>query len=254
MTGSGLRIPGGQVVLELLDLAKLSSIRDFSERIASTHSSLDVLVNNAGVMAIPDRQMTSDGFEMQMGTNHLGHFALTGLLLDRLLAARAPRVVTVSSAVTMWASLDLSDLQSQRRYRPMATYGQSKLANLLFMLELDRRARSRGLISVGVHPGTAITNLQRFAFARVVKVFGQSAERGALPSLFAATAPGVLGGSYVGPQDWFGMMGAPGPASIPQRALDADVARALWEASESLTGVRFGLDPAPSTTKASERR
>ncbi len=239
--------PSAIVSLELLDLASLSSVREFSDRVCASHKSLDILVNNAGVMAIPERQVTPDGFEVQFGTNHLGHFALTGLLLELLLAAPAPRIVTVSSAVTMWAGLDLSDLQSERHYRPMRTYGQSKLANLLFMLELDRRARSRGVVSVAAHPGTSVTNLQRFAFARLVKVFGQSADRGALPSLYAASAPEVVGGSYFGPRDWFGTAGPPAPASIPQRARDAGVARELWEASEALTGVRTGLDAPPST-------
>ena len=245
------QVPDAKVDLERLDLARLSSVRDFAERFHSSHPRLDLLLNNAGVMAFPDRQLTSDGFEMQFGTNHLGHFALTGLLLECLLAARSPRVVTVSSAVTLWASLHLGNLQSERRYRPMATYGQSKLANLLFMIELDRRARARGLVSVGAHPGTAITNLQRFAFGSVVRVLGQSAERGALPILYAATAPDVAGGSYYGPRDWFGMSGAPTIASIPQRARDANVARALWEASEALTGVRFALDEtSPSADEA----
>jgi NAD(P)-dependent dehydrogenase (short-subunit alcohol dehydrogenase family) len=135
----------------------------------------------------------------------------------------------------------------------MATYGQSKLANLLFMLELDRRARSHGLLSAAAHPGTAATKLQRFAFARVVKVFGQSAERGALPSLYAASASGVAGGSYYGPRDWFGMAGSPAMATIPQRARDAKVARALWDASEEMTGVRFGLDAVPSVARDPER-
>jgi NAD(P)-dependent dehydrogenase (short-subunit alcohol dehydrogenase family) len=240
---------GANISLEVLDLASLSSVREFSGRVCASNQSLDILVNNAGVMAVPNRELTQDGFEMQFGTNHLGHFALTGLLLKLLLAAPAPRVVTVSSAVTMWASLDLKDLQSERNYRPMKTYGQSKLANLLFMLELDRRARSSGLVSVGSHPGTSVTNLQRFAFGRLVRVFGQPAERGALPSLYAASAPEVIGGSYFGPRDWFGTVGAPAPASIPRRAQDAGVARALWEASEALTGVRIGLDDDPPAAR-----
>jgi NAD(P)-dependent dehydrogenase (short-subunit alcohol dehydrogenase family) len=234
-------VPDANVEFDLLDLASLESIRTFSDTYRSSHAALDILVNNAGVMAIPTRTLTADGFEMQFGTNHLGHFALTGRLLDCLLASAAPRVVTVSSGVTMWASLDLENLQGERRYRPMRAYGQSKLANLLFMVELDRRARVRGLVSVGVHPGAAITNLQRFAFGRLVQFAGQSAEQGALPSLFAASAAGISGGSYFGPCRWFGLMGAPTRASIPQRARDEKLALAVWERSEALTGVKVAI-------------
>lgn len=239
-------VSDARVTLETLDLSSLSSVRQFVHRFRLSHSRLDILVNNAGVMAIPDRRLTPDGFEMQFGINHLGHFALTGLLLDRLLTADAPRVVTVSSGVAAFGKVDLDNLQSERRYTPMGAYAQTKLANLLFMRELDRRVRPRDLVSVAAHPGATITNLQRYAFARITKIFGQSAEWGALPSLYAATAPGVSGGSYFGPRDRFGLAGPPKLVSLPRRAQDATLAARLWEASEKLTGVRFAFEPATS--------
>jgi len=239
-------IPTARLTLERLDLSALSSVREFAERLRASSPRLDILVNNAGVMAIPARTLTSDGFEMQFGVNHLGHFALTGLLLDHLLAAEKPRVVTVSSGVAAWGKLDLDNLQSERRYRPMGAYAQTKLANLLFMRELDRRVRPRDLVSVAAHPGATVTNLQRHAFGRITKIIGQSAEWGALPSLYAATAPGVAGGSYFGPRDRFGLGGPPTLVSLPGQARSVDLALRLWEASERLTGVRFAFKAAPA--------
>jgi NAD(P)-dependent dehydrogenase (short-subunit alcohol dehydrogenase family) len=212
---------------------------------------LDLLVNNAGIMALPSRQTTAEGFEAQLGTNHLGHFALTGLLLPLLRAGSAPRVVTVSSSVALWARLELSDLQSEKRYAPMRAYGQSKLANLLFMLELDRRAGA-SLTSTAAHPGATVSGLQKYQFTHVIKLFGQPASRGALPSLYAAVGEEARGGSYFGPRHLFGMQGPPTFCKLPGRAKDAALASALWEKSEQLTGVTFDLARAAAATP--ERR
>ena len=231
-----------------LDLADLVSIRAFAVRLAERGGVLDLLVNNAGIMALPKRETTLDGFEKQFGTNHLGHFALTGLVLPLLQASAAPRVVTVSSSISNFARVDLDNLQSDRRYTPMGAYAQSKLANLLFMLELERRAL--GPLSAAAHPGATITNLQKYAFSRLVKLMGQPAAQGALPTLFAATAPDAAGGAYYGPKDRFGMVGPPKLTRMPRRAFDAELAGALWERSEQLTGVRY---PAARATVASRR-
>jgi NAD(P)-dependent dehydrogenase (short-subunit alcohol dehydrogenase family) len=239
-------ISDAKITLEALDLSSLASVRKFAERVRSSHAHLDLLVNNAGVMAIPERTLTPDGFEVQFGTNHLGHFALTGLLFDRLLAAERPRVVTVSSGVAAFGKLDLDNLQSERRYAPMRAYAQSKLANLLFTCELDRRTRPRNALSVAAHPGATATNLQRYAFGRITKIVGQSPAWGALPTLYAATASDVVGASYYGPRNWFGLSGPPTLVSLPRQARDVELARRLWEASEKLTGVRFPLETAAS--------
>ncbi len=244
--------PSARVELELLDLADLSSIRAFADRFAKAHDPLDVLVNNAGVMAIPRRE-TADGFEMQFGTNHLGHFALTGLLLGSLLAGTAPRVVTVSSQMASTGTIRFDDLSGSDRYGKWRAYGQSKLANQLFAFELDRRARAAGtdLVSVAAHPGYAATNLQSVG-ARMTgsgfteritdlgnSLFAQSAADGALPSLYGATAPDVRGGQYFGPDRLFHMRGHPTPVAPVRAARDADVARRLWEVSTELTGVTY---------------
>jgi NAD(P)-dependent dehydrogenase (short-subunit alcohol dehydrogenase family) len=209
-----------------------------------------VLVNNAGVMAIPRRE-TVDGFEMQIGTNHLGHFALTGLLLESLLARPGARVVCVSSVVARIGRIRFDDLQSTRYYSKRIAYAQSKLANQLFTLELDRRASDRGIIATAAHPGYASTNLQgvgpKMSGSRIKGtladvenlVFAQSAAMGALPILYAATAPGVEGGEYFGPDGMFAMRGYPERESFVRAAKDPDAARRLWEISEDLTGVRF---------------
>ena len=240
------------VRVEHLDLADLSSIRKFAAEFAASHIGLDILVNNAGVMAIPRRE-TADGFEMQFGTNHLGHFALTGLLLDRLLARPGARVVTVSSEMARIGHITFDDLQGTRRYGKWAAYGQAKLSNQLFTLELARRTEEKGidLLSVAAHPGYAATNLQAVGpqmsgsnlMGRLVSLgntlVAQSAAAGALPTLYAATAPDVRNGHYFGPKGIFGMRGHPGPASFVRGARDRDTARRLWEVSEELTGVRF---------------
>jgi len=234
---------GGRVTQIPLDLADLSSVRTFVDRFLASRPQLDLLVNNAGVMALPRRETTATaggrgGFERQFGTNHLGHFALTGLLWPALCRSPAARVVTVSSLMAWTARLDLDDLQSERRYRPMEAYSRTKLANLHFMLELVRRAEGTRVRSVAAHPGMATTNLQRHAFDRLAKFIGQSAASGALPSLYAATSPDVRAGGFYGPR-WFGAYGAPTTAWIPGHARDERIAARLWDLSEQLTGVRF---------------
>jgi len=247
---------GADVELMALDLADLSSVRDFAGAFDERHDHLDLLVNNAGVMALPYRR-TADGFEMQLGTNHLGHFALTGLLLPRLLAGSAPRVVTVSSGAHRLGKIRFDDLQGERRYRKWLAYGQSKLANLLFTFELQRRAEAAGtpLRSVAAHPGYAATNLQvagpRMENSRVGerlnelanRVLAQPDSQGALPPLYAATVPELPGGSYVGPDGPFEARGHPQRVEASGAAKDQATARRLWEVSEELTGVRYDFAP-----------
>lgn len=246
------RHPGATIRFEALDLASLASVEAFADRQASAGRVIDMLVNNAGVMAPPRRQTTADGFELQLGTNYLSHFALTGRLLPLLRAGRA-RVVQLSSIAHRHARIRLDDLNAERRYRAFEVYAQSKLAMLMFALELDRRNTTQGwgLTSVAAHPGIASTDLIdngagaggylfRGVSRLVVKLVGQSAEQGALPQLMAATMPGVQGGAYFGPQGWLEFKGAPGVGKIRPQALDAGVAAQLWSASQAMTGVAFG--------------
>jgi NAD(P)-dependent dehydrogenase (short-subunit alcohol dehydrogenase family) len=246
------RQPDASLESQSLDLASLASVRAFADRVLADHARLDLLVNNAGVMAIP-RRTTADGFEMQFGTNHLGHFALTGLLVERLLGAPAARVVTVSSSAHRPGHIEWDDLQRERAYTKWGAYAQSKLANLLFAYELDRRLRRRGAsaASTAAHPGYAATNLQavgarmennrgaEWVFALGNRLLGQSAADGALPTLYAATAPDVAGGDYIGPSRVFEAWGPPKKVGSSKRSRDPNDARRLWEASEQLTGVRF---------------
>lgn len=246
------RTPRAEVEVLALDLASLESIRRAATDLAGRHDGLDLLVNNAGVMATPLRR-TVDGFEQQIGVNHLGHFALTGLLLDQLRAAASPRVTTVSSVAHRRGRIDLDDLLwEHRRYRPWGAYCQSKLANLLFTLELARRTEAAGmtLTATAAHPGLAATSLARdLSVTRLPLVggavrgltghLGQSAAQGALPVLFAATMPDVLNGDYLGPDGRMEHSGGPTRVSRSERAADADMAAALWVRSEQLTGVRY---------------
>jgi NAD(P)-dependent dehydrogenase (short-subunit alcohol dehydrogenase family) len=214
---------------------------------------VEVLINNAGVMAAP-RRLTKDGFESQLGTNHLGHFALTGLLLGRLLAAPEPRVVTVSSPAHRIGRISFSDLQGEHRYFRWFAYGQSKLANLMFAFELQRRATEAAtkLKSLAAHPGYSRTNLQFAApplidraVMRVTNpIFGQDAEMGALPTLYAATAPDVPGGSFVGPDGPAEQRGYPRIVTAAGKAYDEQAWRRLWEVSEELTGVSYDFTSA----------
>jgi NAD(P)-dependent dehydrogenase (short-subunit alcohol dehydrogenase family) len=238
---------GGDAELARLDLGELDSVRAFA---AAQERPIDLLLCNAGVMA-PPRRETADGFELQIGTNHLGHFALCGLLLDRLKESGAARVVSVSSNGHRMGRIDFDDLHGRRRYSRWRAYGASKLANLLFMRELDGRARAAGLplTSVAAHPGYTATNLQ-FAAPPLVDrlvmrvgnvVIAQTAEKGTLPVLYAATAPGLPGGSYVGPDGPGEWRGDPQLVGMSKRAQDPETARRLWEVSESLTGVRYAF-------------
>lgn len=236
--------PGAAPELEELDLASLASVRSFAERFRSKHESLDLLINNAGVMA-PPRRRTADGFELQFGTNHLGHFLLTNLLVDLMEGREDARVVTLSSNAHKFGRIAFDNLNGDRRYFRWRAYGQSKLANLLFALELDRRLRARGstVKSLAAHPGYAATNLQSAAaplFDRLVMqvgnaVIAQNDEMGALPVLFAATEPGLEGGTYVGPDGLAEQRGHPKVVSPNAAARDEEVARRLWEVSEELT-------------------
>jgi NAD(P)-dependent dehydrogenase (short-subunit alcohol dehydrogenase family) len=235
---------GKRAQLEALDLADLDSVRDFAGRLSEAR--VDVLVNNAGVMA-PPRRLTADGFESQFGTNHLGHFALTGLLVPKLLAAPEPRVVTMSSGGHRMGRINFDDLHGERRYNNWLAYGQSKLANLLFAFELQRRADGQ-LQSLAAHPGYSATNLQfagparwyeRASMALTNRLSAQGADQGALPALYAATVTDVPGGSYIGPDGFLEARGHPHLVTAAGKAYDPEVAARLWEVSEALTGVRY---------------
>jgi NAD(P)-dependent dehydrogenase (short-subunit alcohol dehydrogenase family) len=240
---------GAKVTYEPLDLASLASIADFAQRMQS-RPSLDILINNAGVMALPRRQTTADGFEMQFGTNYLGHFALTARLLPLLRRADAPRVVSVSSLAHRAAFIDFNDLQGQRAYSPWKSYGQSKLAMLIFALELQRRSDAAGwnLTSEAAHPGFARTGLFASGPGGLVSLasdfaapfFGHSAADGARPILFAATNPNAKPGAYYGPGGLGELRGAPAQALIMPQARNAAAAARLWGVSETLTGTSFG--------------
>ncbi|HEU0023894.1 MAG TPA: oxidoreductase [Thermoleophilaceae bacterium] len=255
VAGIKAEVPGAELELEELDLSSLDSVRGFATRFRGSHDGLDLLINNAGVMATPRRQ-TSDGFELQFGTNHLGHFALTGLLIGAIEGRPDGRVVTLSSTAHRTGRIAFDNLGGERRYFRWRAYGQSKLANLLFALELDRRLRTAGssVKSLAAHPGYAATNLQHAgppgidsAIMRVSNwLVAQSEEMGALPQLYAATAPGLEGGTYVGPDGFAEQRGHPEPVSPSRAARDEDVARRLWEVSEEMTGVRFEPAGAPA--------
>jgi NAD(P)-dependent dehydrogenase (short-subunit alcohol dehydrogenase family) len=245
--------PEARIEVEPLDLADLGSVRAFAGRFADRHDGLDLLINNAGVMALP-RRLTADGYEIHIGTNHLGHFALTGLLLERLLARPEPRVVTVTSEAHHVGRINFDDLHGERRYSRWLAYGQSKLANLLFAYELQRRGDAAGvaLKSMAAHPGYAATNLQSGAsraggglvtaiegrfMALGNRLLAQSDQMGALPILYAGTVPGLPGGSYVGPDGFFEQRGYPRLVDSSRTSKDPSTARRLWEVSEELTGV-----------------
>jgi NAD(P)-dependent dehydrogenase (short-subunit alcohol dehydrogenase family) len=234
-------VPSARVTLEELDLGSLASVRGFASRVVATHRPLHLLVNNAGIMSLPKRELTPDGHERQFATNHLGHFALTGLLLPLLRRAPASRVVTMSSGLAALGRLDFDNLQGEKRYSPQGAYEVSKLANLLFMRELHRRAPP-GLTSVGAHPGMARTDLPQSGPIWLHQRLSQPASQGALAPLYAAVGDGVVGGDYFGPSRWFNMSGPPQKVSLPKRALEEAVARELWERSEALTGVTFGVN------------
>ncbi|HYH62777.1 MAG TPA: oxidoreductase [Solirubrobacterales bacterium] len=260
---ASLAATGTEPLLVQLDLADLSSVREFASAVSASGESLEGLVNNAGVMA-PPREETADGFELQFGTNHLGHFALTGLLLDRLMASEGEaRVVTVSSMAHRTGSMDWDDLQGERDYNRWRRYGQSKLSNLLFANELARRSTARGwgIVSTAAHPGYAATHLQtsgpglggglvsllNVAAMKVTNLIAQSDEKGALPSLYAATAPGVASGAYVGPSGPGEARGHPTLVGSTKAARSEADAKRLWEISEDLTGVSYPASSPVST-------
>lgn len=239
----------GDVTVQELDLTSLASIREAAEALRTGNDKIDLLINNAGVMTTP-KGTTKDGFELQFGTNHLGHFALTGLLLDAILDVPGSRIVTVSSnGHKMGGAIHFDDLQWERSYSRMGAYTQSKLANLLFTYELQRRLAPRGkTIAVAAHPGTSSTELARNvptvlqrAFQVVSPLIAQSPAGGALPSLRAATDPGVLGGQYYGPDGIGQQKGAPVVVASSDQSYDIGLQRRLWAVSEELTGVTFAV-------------
>ena len=241
-------VPQAQLQVDELDLASLASVRSFADRYTATQDGLDLLINNAGVMAAP-RRLTEDGFELHLGTNHLGHFALANLLLPLMEGREDARVVTLSSnAHKTVRGISFDNLNGERRYFRWNAYGQSKLANLLFALELDRRLRAQGstVKSLAAHPGYAATNLQSAAAPLVDRlvmkvgnaVVAQDDEMGALSVLYAATEPGLEGGTYVGPDGIGEQRGHPKIVQPNRAARNEETARRLWEVSADLTGVR----------------
>ncbi|MEZ0340272.1 SDR family NAD(P)-dependent oxidoreductase [Mycobacterium sp. pV006] len=242
--------PGAQVSLQELDLSSLDSVRQAAAALAAAHPRIDLLINNAGVM-YPPKQVTRDGFELQFGTNHLGHFALTGLLLENLLPVEGSRVVTVASmAHRNMADIHFDDLQWERRYNRVAAYGQSKLANLMFTYELQRRlaAKNAKTIATAAHPGLSNTELMRhiplMKLPGVPKFAGlvtNSPAVGALPTLRAATDPAVQGGQYYGPSGFQEMVGHPVLVDSNKKSHDVAVQQRLWAVSEELTGVTYGI-------------
>ena len=236
--------PNAVVAVQELDLTSLDSVRKAADELRAAHPRIDLLINNAGVMYVPTRETTKDGFEMQFGTNHLGHFAITGLLLDRVLAVGGSRVVTVSSIGHRSGRIRFDDLQWTRGYSRMGAYGQSKLANLLFTYELQRRLTGTNTIAVAAHPGASRTELARNTppSIRVItglfELISQDAAMGALPTLRAATDPGVLGGQYFGPGGFAEQRGYPKVVASNARSHDVELQQRLWAVSEELTGVR----------------
>ena len=238
--------PGASVAVQELDLTSLDSIRAAADELKSRHDTIDLLINNAGVMMTP-KETTKDGFELQFGTNHLGHFAFTGLLLDRVLAAPGSRVVTVSSVGHRFArnGIRFDDLQWERDYNRVGAYGQAKLANLMFTYELQRRLIGTNTIAAAAHPGGSNTELARNlpaairGLATVLAPLMQGPDMGALPTLRAATDPGALGGQYFGPDGFGEQRGYPKVVASSQASHDVAAQRRLWTVSEELAGVTF---------------
>jgi len=246
------RLPQASVTLEIVDLGDLASIEALAKRLKETRDHIDVLINNAGVMTPPVRETTKDGFELQFGTNYLGHFALTRALLPLLIRAQDPRVVTLSSIAVRSASaaINFDDLQAERSYKPMPVYSQSKLACLMFAFELQRRSQEAGwgITSIAAHPGISRTDLLHNGPGRrsaqgvlrsLMWFLFQPVAQGALPTLFAATSPTARGGGYYGPDRLGETRGHPTEAQVPKQAMEKHVAHKLWEISEKLTGVSF---------------
>lgn len=242
--------PKAKVRFEQIDLANLSSIRDFVNRMIANGQAIDLLINNAGVMTPPNRLETKDGFELQFGTNHLGHFALTSQLLPLIQQSNYARVVTVSSVAARQGAINFDDLQSTVSYLPMKAYSQAKLANLMFALELQRQNEKNGwgITRIAAHPGVSRTNLLisgagRWSAAGMARTFlpflFQPSSQGALPTLFAATSPEAKASMYYGPNKKSETRGFPAVAKIPAQAEDLEVSHKLWAVSEKLTNVEF---------------
>ena len=253
-------VPDAKLTIKPLDLSSLASVAALGEQFNAEGRPIDILINNAGVMTPPERDTTADGFELQFGSNHLGHFALTGHVLPLLRAANGARVVSLSSvAARQSGKIHFDDPQFEKSYAPMSAYGQSKLAVLMFALELDRRSRAAGwgIMSNAAHPGLTMTNLQISgpslgrekpalmerlykASWRWAPVLWQEIDDGILPALYAATTPQAEGGAFYGPRGFFELAGGGvAPAKVPARARNDDDCRRLWELSEQLTGVRY---------------
>jgi NAD(P)-dependent dehydrogenase (short-subunit alcohol dehydrogenase family) len=234
--------PSGSVELQLLDLASMESVRAFAADFTANNDRLDLLINNAGVM-IPPESKTEEGFELQIGVNFLGHFALTGLLFDLLDNTDDARIVTLSSLAHRGGRIDFDSWTGPKRYRPWRAYGQSKLACLMFTLELQRRLDQKGssVLSLGAHPGGTKTDLQRHSgvINFFTKFIGMSADQGALPTLYAATEPTAEGGEYIGPNGFYEARGYPEKARIAGRARNEDIGERLWQTAEQLTGVSY---------------
>ena len=238
-------MPDASLRVMPLDLSSLVSVKAFAEAFQAEHDRLDLLINNAGVM-IPPFSTTEEGFELQFGTNHLGHFALTGLLLPLINRTPGARIVTLSSEAHRLGKIDFDNLNAEKGYAKWPFYGQSKLANLLFTYELQRHLEAAGhtTIAVAAHPGWTATNLQRHTglVAFFNRFFAMQPEQGALPTLFAATAPSVSGGTFYGPDGFLEMNGYPTQVQSSPRSHDRTVATRLWDVSEQLTGVRIKQD------------
>ena len=240
--------PAAQVFVAHLDTSSLDSVRTFADTVLEAGEPVDMLVNNAGIMAVPQRQTSVDGFELQLATNYLGHFALTGRLLPVLLRASAPRVVSLSSNAHKRSKIHFGDLQMEQGYAPMKSYGQTKLALLVYAQELERQSEQHGsrLVSIGAHPGLSATSIVRDlpAPAKIItnlafQILGHSNAEGALPQLYAATEPEAQPGGYYGPNGFLEFKGAPAPAKVGAAAQDATTGPRLWSISEELTGVTY---------------
>ena len=251
--------PKADILFELLDLGSLASIAEFGARMRAIGKPIDILINNAGVMAPAHRKITSDGFELQFGTNHLGHFALTGHMLPLLVLAKEPRIAIISSAAANRGRIDFDNLQAERHYRPIAAYGQSKLANLLFARHLQQLSDRYGwnILLASAHPGFARTDiisngpgelhgLMRVLGALLQTFASQDAAGGAMPAMLAATGRNVQKLDYYGPSGMMEFKGPPGPVRLPARAKDDRVAQRLWEMSEKLTCVTYVAEKAPA--------
>lgn len=240
------RVPNALVELGSLDLSSLESVRSFASWFKQNHNQLDLLINNAGIMTTPFGH-TADGFELQLGTNHFGHFALTGLLIDLVQATPNARVVTLSSQAHRIGKIDFDNLNSEKGYNKYRAYGQSKLANLMFAYELERRLRktNSNVISVAAHPGSTSTDLARHS--RLLNLFfilglSQDVTKGSLPTLRAACDPNTQGGDYYGPGGFMQLVGPPVKEQSTKRSHDKEVARRLWQVSEQMTGISYLSD------------